>query len=80
MKRYLKIFFIQIILFAIVFLQANDDIPRSIGNGFPGVVNKLKSNPDMEDALTSAEAILFSYTRAQIPAEIEKKLAESCPT
>lgn len=80
MKRYLKIFSIQIILFAIVFLQANDDIPRSIGNGFPGVVNKLKSNPDMEDALTSAEAILFSYTRAQIPAEIEKNIAESCPT
>ena len=71
-----------IILSIIVHISifANDDIPRSLGNGFPGILSKPKLQEEMATALDTAGALIYSYTRSEIPAESKKNINANCPT
>lgn len=70
--------FISIVINASTF--AADDIPRSLGNGFPGVLNKPKLQQEFNTALESAGALIYSYTRSELPEESQKIVAINCPT
>ena len=59
---------------------AEEDKPRSLGNGFPGVTKKIEVSEEMSAALAESGTILYSYTRAQIAPEDARIVEAACPT
>lgn len=81
MRFYIKPFSLLCITIATITAFAEEDKPRSLGNGFPGVVNEItETYPEMSSALSESGTILYSYTRAQIAPEDVRIVEATCPT
>ncbi len=80
MRHSIKLFSLVCIICVATATLANHDKPRTLGNGFPGVIKKIETAPEMTAALDEAGAMLYSYTRAQIPPEDVRLIEATCPT
>lgn len=80
MRFYIKPFSLLCITLATLNAFAEEDKPRSLGNGFPGVTKKIEASEEMSAALAESGTILYSYTRAQIAPEDARIVEAACPT